>query len=383
MGRDRDTNILEFTWRLDEHPARRIRSDPICSSPGIATRYEKHTGNLLALFKSGCCAHQPFLHALEINNDAIRNVHNEHRRPIGTSRPRTILQLIASITFALVAAVLFSLAILNQKSALSHLDDLTGTFISVATMAALFWLIAAWSLRWEFWFSDAVFFFVIAGLLFPAMGQRFQIAAVKHVGPTLTSAFGAFLPLFATVPAILFLGEVVTPMQLLGIALLVGGLLLAAIARGVSWRKRAFYLLLLPLGAALVRAITQPLTKAGYNLLAEPLFATLVMTSISTLVLGIMVITVGSPRRVVSLGKGHALFALNGLLVGSGILGLQLSLISGSVSLTSSLVSTTPIWTLVLGVFLFKNERLQWWHSAVAIMVCVGAILVVTGQAHL
>ncbi len=60
---------------------------------------------------------------------------------------------------------------------------------------------------------------------------------------------------------------------------------------------------------------------------------------------------------------------------------MQLSLVSGSVSLTASLLSTIPIWTLVLGIFFFKNESLKWWHGAVALIVCVGTIMVVMGQA--
>ena len=45
----------------------------------------------------------------------------------------------------------------------------------------------------------------------------FQISSVKHVGPTLTSAFNAFLPVFAVIPAVLFLDETVTVVQIFGI----------------------------------------------------------------------------------------------------------------------------------------------------------------------
>ena len=288
--------------------------------------------------------------------------------------------MIAAVIFGLVAAILFALAAQTQKKALSFLDDLSGTFISVATIAVVFWFVAIWNLRWEFWLSKATLFFVIAGLLFPAMGQRFQILSVKHVGPTLTSAFNAFLPVFAVVPAVLFLGEIVTPLQILGILALISGLLLAAFGRGISMNNKAFYLLLLPIGAALARAISQPLTKAGYNLLTEPLFAMLVMASVSTGVIGAMVLSVGSPRRIISFHKGHAFFVLNGLLIGSGILALQISLIFGTVSLSASLMVTTPVWTLFLSIFVFKNEDLKWWHSLVTFFVTAGAIMVIIGQ---
>lgn len=288
--------------------------------------------------------------------------------------------MITSGLFALIAAVLFSFAMQSQKAALVHLDDLTGTFVSVATMALTFWLVSFPYLKWEFWSSSAVLYFVIAGLFFPALGQRFQISAVKQVGPALTAAFGSFLPFFAAFPAILFLGETLSLQQVIGMTILIAGLLLAAIARGVNWRQRAFYVLLVPLGAALARAISQPFAKAGYNLLAEPLFATVVMTTVSTVVVGMMVSVLGSPRLVYPFGRGHLLFALNGLLIGFGIIAMQLSLNTSTVSLTASLVSTTPIWTLVLGIFVFKNERLHAWHGIVAALVCAGALLIVTGQ---
>lgn len=290
------------------------------------------------------------------------------------------MAMISAVIFALLAALLFALAVQNHKTALAHLDDLTGTFISVATMALTFWLIGVWQLRWEFWQSDAIWFFVIAGLLFPALGQRFQIAAVRHVGPVLTSAFGAFLPLFASLPAILFLGEEVGLLQALGIGLLISGLLLGALARGISWKARAFYLIFLPLGAALVRATTQPLSKAGYNILPEPLFGTMVVTLVSTLVVSGMIAVSGSPRKLAAFGKGHVLFAINGFLTGAGIYCIQLSLLNGSVTTTSSLVATAPIWSLVMGALYFKNEPLRWWHAVVVFAVSAGAIMVVVGQ---
>ena len=285
-----------------------------------------------------------------------------------------------AVTFGLLAAILFALAAHSQKKALAFLDDLSGTFISVATISIIFWLVAIWNMRWEFWLSEAILFFALAGLLFPAMGQRFQISSVKHVGPTLTSAFNAFLPVFAVIPAVLFLDETVTVVQIFGIFTLISGLLMAAIGRGVSMKNKAFYLLLIPLGAALARAISQPLTKAGYNLLTEPLFAMLIMATVSTAVIGILVVSTGTPRKIISYSKGHVFFILNGFLIGSGILAVQISLIFGTISLTASLMTTTPIWTLILSIFIFKNEELKWWHGLVAMIVTTGAILVIIGK---
>ena len=288
--------------------------------------------------------------------------------------------MIVAIVFAILSAILFALASIIAKYALAHLDELTGAFISVLTMAVFFWCVAIWNLEWDFWYSEATLYFVIAGLFLPALGQRFQILAVKHVGPALTSAIGAFLPLFAILPAILYLGETVTLFQFAGITLLVGGLILAAVGRGISWRKRAFYLLLLPLCAAIVRAIAQPISKIGYNILAEPMFAMMVMTTVSSLAVGVMLLVQGSPRRALSFTRGHWLFALVGAVTGSGILAIQVSLVAGSVTLAASLSSVAPVFSILLGAYIFKNERIFWWHGVVAVMVCLGAVFIVAGK---
>ncbi|XAT61650.1 EamA family transporter [Rhodobacteraceae bacterium Araon29] len=288
--------------------------------------------------------------------------------------------MIVAIVFAILSSILFALASMITKYALAHLDELTGAFISVLTMAVFFWCVAIWNLEWDFWYSKATLYFVISGFFLPALGQRFQILAVKHVGPALTSAIGAFLPLFAILPAILYLGETVTLFQFAGITLLVGGLILAAVGRGISWRKRAFYLLLLPLCAAIVRAITQPISKIGYNILAEPMFAMMVMTTVSSLTVGVMLLVQGSPRRALSFTRGHWLFALVGAVTGSGILAIQVSLVAGSVTLAASLSSVAPVFSILLGAYIFKNERIFWWHGVVAVMVCLGAVFIVAGK---
>ena len=63
-----------------------------------------------------------------------------------------------AVTFGLLAAILFALAAHSQKKALAFLDDLSGTFISVATISIIFWLVAIWNMRWEFWLSEAILF---------------------------------------------------------------------------------------------------------------------------------------------------------------------------------------------------------------------------------
>ena len=106
----------------------------------------------------------------------------------------------------------------------------------------------------------------------------------------------------------------------------------------------------------------------------------MVVTLVSTLVVSCMITVSGSPRKLFAFGKGHILFAINGFMTGAGIYCIQLSLLNGSVTTTSSLVATAPIWSLLMGAFYFRNEPLKWWHTVVVLAVSAGAIMVVVGQ---
>ncbi len=116
------------------------------------------------------------------------------------------MSLLASL-FALSAGALFGLNVYIQRRGLDDIDGLTGAFFSVATMAAFLWFLSPFFVTWRWWFSDAAVIFLLCGLFFPASGQGLQIASIARVGPALTSAVGAFAPLFAVLPAVFFLGE--------------------------------------------------------------------------------------------------------------------------------------------------------------------------------
>jgi drug/metabolite transporter (DMT)-like permease len=93
-----------------------------------------------------------------------------------------------------------------------------------------------------------------------------------------------------------------------------------------------------------------------------------------------MLLVQGSPKRALSFTRGHWLFALVGAVTGSGILAIQVSLVAGSVTLTSALSSVAPVFSVLLGAYIFKNERIFWWHGVVAVMVCLGAVFIVAGH---
>lgn len=286
---------------------------------------------------------------------------------------------VPAIFFALLAGLLFGIVAHVQKSALKGTEVSLGALISVATMAVVFWALSPFVIEWQWFNTRAALIFAVCGIIFPAVSQRLQVASVVHVGPALTSAMGSFAPLFAVVLAVTFLGERINLQGAAGMGLMLAGLLVSALGpgRGIA---RAFPLvaLLLPLGASLARGVMQPTAKYGFAEVDSPFFATMVMSTVATLVLFVWMMKDRAGRPLRQNRSGNLYFVLNGLLIGGGILSLQLGISYGSVSLAAPLSATTPLWTLAMGVLFFRNEQLTYRHLVMALLVVAGSVLVVT-----
>ena len=115
-----------------------------------------------------------------------------------------------SVVIALAAACVFGFNVFFQQRALRHIDAVPGAMLSVIAMALAFWISSPFWADYSLLWHPSLYIFVIIGLFFPALGQFLQIKSVSHVGPALTSILGTFAPLFASIPAVLFLGEVIT-----------------------------------------------------------------------------------------------------------------------------------------------------------------------------
>lgn len=279
---------------------------------------------------------------------------------------------------ALTAAFVFALNFYVQSKGLKSTDPVTGAFVSVATMAAVFWGASPLFLQSDWLRHPATLYFVLAGLVFPAMGQFLQIRAVSMVGPALTSAAGSLMPVFAAVPAVLFLSEPFGWRLAAGFGLMMAGLAAMALLRGRLARSWPLWALLLPVGASAARGFAQPLIKTGFRDLPNPFFATLVMASVSSLVLLVIALRSGGGQRLRHPGGGAGWFMLTGVLNGFGILMVNMAVERSDITRVAPFVSTVPLWTLLLGYAVFRAETLDRRHLLVALMVVAGSVLVLT-----
>ncbi len=281
------------------------------------------------------------------------------------------------IFFGLLAAALFGLLIHYQRRGLESCDPLVGAFISVLAMTTLLWILSPFFIDYNWILTKAAFIFFLGGLFFPASAQIAQAFSITKVGPAITSAMGAFAPFFAAVPAVIFLGEVWNAQLVFGMSIMTIGLILAATNTNTFKRNWPIWVLLLPLGASLGRGVIQPIVKAGLLENPSPFLATLILGSTSSIMLTVILIITGKYKLVGDSFEGFKWFSISGIINALGILSIMYAVNLGGVTLAAPLVATSPIWALLFGYVIFRNEILVPRHLFVAGLVVIGSILIV------
>ncbi len=279
--------------------------------------------------------------------------------------------------FGLIAAALFGLLIHFQRKGLDTNDPLFGAFISVFAMTALLWILSPLFIDYNWILTKPTLIFFIGGLFFPAFAQVAQTFSITKVGPAITSSLGAFAPFFATVPAVFFLKEPWSLQLVMGMLIMTTGLILVTTKTDKLKRNWPIWVLLFPLGASLARGIIQPIVKVGMLEIPSPFFATLILGSSSTIVLFIIIISTGKYKNLISFTDGIKWFSISGIVNALGILSIFYAVYLGGVTLAAPLVATSPVWALLFGYFIFKNEILSLRHIFVAALVVIGSILIV------
>jgi len=279
-----------------------------------------------------------------------------------------------AILYAALAAALFGAALVTTHSGLKHLDAATGARVSIPTATLLFWLLAPF-VDLAGWQAAAIGIFALVGLFFPAAVTLLTFVANRRLGPTVTGTVGSTAPLFAVAGAALFLDEALGLRELLATCLIVLGSVALSKPHGAGTPERQRGAMWLPWSAAALRALAQVLTKAGLAFWPNPFAAALVGYTVSSAV--VWAATLGRQSRPKFDRHGTAWFAVTGILNGVAVLCLYRALSTGAVVVVSPIVATYPLFTLILGALVLREERMSGMLIAGVALTVAGVIVLV------
>ena len=265
---------------------------------------------------------------------------------------------IPPILFALAASLLFAIGSQFQNIGLARIEPRRGAEISIFATVVFFWLMAPVMLDGAHWSNPAVWIFVLVGLFRPSVSANLAVAAMRYLGPTLSSAMASVSPLFAAAFGVLLLAEDMTWTTALGTAGIISAVVMLAKRNAkipVDWPLWALFL---PIGAALVRSIGHVLTKIGMADIPDPYCAGLVGFSVSALVVIAARRLRPTTRRVPWRSRAPYWFVVGGVFMGIAVMCLNTALLDAPLVAVVPIVAASPIFTMLLSVLIFRREKL-------------------------
>ena len=279
-----------------------------------------------------------------------------------------------STVLAVTSGFLFALSIQLQNLGLQKANPRVGAVVSIAATTLVYWLAAPFLLEPHYWLTWGTICFFLVGLFRPALSVNFAMASVKYMGPTLTSAIAATNPIFGAAFAIIILGEILTLPIACGTLAVVLGIIIGSLKSGNLGRNWPLWALSLPLGAAFFRASGHPLTMVGYETVPSPYFAGLVSYSTSFVIA--MTVYGLQKHKLPKLTANYTWFAIAGVVNGISLYSLNYALKIGQLLTVSPIVACSPVFTMLLGAFVFKKEVITWQIIAAMGSVTIGVIIV-------
>jgi drug/metabolite transporter (DMT)-like permease len=228
--------------------------------------------------------------------------------------------------------------------------------------------------------TPAVGFFIAGGIFAPAIGQTLGYIGMERIGVARSSPIVNTSPIFSSVLAVLFLGEVWLPQNIIGTCLVILGVVVLSYRNTAEgeWRwKDTIY----PVLAAVAFGISTTFRKTGLTVVPQPLLAAAVTLGTAFLVL-LLIIRLRGGRTELKLNRQSGGWLFAAALVNTGaILSFFSALNVGQVVRVEPLVACNPLLTILwAGIFLRQIERLSGRIVVGALVTVAGTVLVVTAK---
>ena len=279
------------------------------------------------------------------------------------------------VVLALIAAVLFAFGDQCSRVAMRYTDSQTATFFQIGVSTTLYWLISPFYLEMSFWSSPVLPLLAAIGLMRPLISANLSMAGTRILGPTISSTLSSTAPLFGVALGVVLLAETLSWEIVLGTA----GIVFAVAI--LSWRRASsrtwpLIALLLPVGAAMIRSLAHALAKIGLEVLPSPFFVALVAYTVSFPIALANDIRIrrNKPRRL-SIASLKWL-VITGLIYAVSVLVMNTALMSGRLIVVSPIVACSPLFTLLLGRFVFREKSLNRKVTIAVLLVVPSVILI-------
>lgn len=261
--------------------------------------------------------------------------------------------------FALLTALAFACSNVSVKRGFKHSTPLTATFVSLLIHSVVLWIAVFASGGIPEVALAGVVAIATTGLLQPAI-RHFHYTGIHKIGTSKAVTLRNSYPFLTVLAGILFLGEPLTLLGMIGTVLVVTGIFLT------SWRidknipSFRWGYLFYPIATVLLTTIVHPLRRYALLQSHEPLFFAALIGPVALLSLAAFYVSPACEEKFVWDRRAFWPIVLSGSFETSAVLLMLIAFASGPVVIVSPITATAPIWTMILGaIFLREFEKID------------------------
>jgi drug/metabolite transporter (DMT)-like permease len=284
------------------------------------------------------------------------------------------------IVFALLNSLAHAIsAVLIRK----RIDE--SNFLSVALVTTIIGTLIVWPPTILLTDLESVniigiLFFSLAGTLAPGLSRIFLFRSMETIGVTSRIVFSIY-PIYSVILGILFLGEILTLENIIGILfVLLGVIIIEIIVKNSKIESKGLFPkkdLILPLFASLVVAFSHFIRKQGLNLYNEQLLGVAIGYSAALIIHLIMFISMPSKNYNALSKNDFKLFWKASIFLSLAWIFAFYALSYEKISIVTPLMQTQPLFILLFAhQYLKECEKISLKLVASSILVVAGIILI-------
>jgi uncharacterized membrane protein len=285
---------------------------------------------------------------------------------------------------ALLSSFFISVTTILMKKAIERTNPTSAMLVVTLAGSIIFLLISFFTIPFSYLKSEALLYFVIAGIFSPALVRWLYFISLDRIGPSVSSSILATGPAFTAIIAIVLLNEKITLQISFGIITIIGGIVIFErdMNNEAGTGNRNSKDLIFPLLSALFFSFAIVTRKMGLNILDSPIFGVTVGFVTSMVIYSLVCLGSKKLRSSISVKKQDLpLFLWAGIFLTAAWLTLFYALSNGKAIIVTPLASLHPLFVLVLSYFfLEKAEKITKGILVGACVVVAGVLLITTGQ---
>lgn len=279
---------------------------------------------------------------------------------------------------ALGSAFLFAAGLIVTQIGLRYTTPGLGAAVSMPTTLVLFWASAPFTADFSGWRWDAALVFSGIGMFYPVAITILTFEANRLMGPHVTGALGNFGPLVALAAGLLWLGEQLSLGQLIGILIVVAGVTTLSTSRRWAGEEWPGWLVVLPLTGSLVRGLAPVALKYGFMLWPNPRVATLLCYLSSATISFVSGVMRARAAGTWFNARGVKWFMGVGVCNGLATWGTIEAVSRGPVSIVTSVVACSPMFTLGLAALVFGRKEITRRQGVGVALTVAGMLLLLS-----